>query len=163
MPLFSRNSPSASSTPIPKCDDTVSLAQDTDALQRFTATGRPNIPSDFVPQAPQHLPQKFTDDSVLKIPIPVSDLSDSTDISTTSPSTESSTLPAANNKETPRRSSVLRKLKGKDKIEKKGDFVMVDMTRREYLMYWAKDEEGRYVGTELEGEGRRRLRERGVI
>ena len=93
----------------------------------------------------------------------MSDLSDPTDISNSSPSTESSTLPAANDKETPRRLSFLRKLKGKDKKEEKRDFVMVDMTRREYLMYWAKDEEGRYVGTEPEGEGRRRLRERGVI
>ncbi|KAL8895325.1 MAG: hypothetical protein Q9192_003702, partial [Flavoplaca navasiana] len=152
MPLFSRKSPSASSTPIPKHDDTVSLAQDTDAMQRFTATGRPkpeynpsalgNIPSDFVPQAPQYLPQKFTDDSILKIPIPVSDPSDPTDISNPSPSTSPSTLPAANNKETPRRLSILRKLKGKDKKGEKRDFVMVDMTRREYLMYWAKDEEG---------------------
>ena len=100
---------------------------------------------------------------MLKIPIPVSDLSDPTNISNTSPSTSQSTLPTANDKETPRRSSILRKFKGKDKKEKKRDFVMVDMTRREYLMYWAKDEEGRYVGTEPEGEGRRRLRERGVI
>lgn len=42
MPLFSRKSPSVSGTPVcTEENDTAPLAQDTDGMQRFTATGRP--------------------------------------------------------------------------------------------------------------------------
>ena len=56
-------------------------------------------------------------------------------------------------------SGFLRKFKGEEK-GKKDEFKMVEMTRGEYLKYWAKDEEERYIGTEPEGEGAKRLRER---
>ncbi|CAL8579683.1 hypothetical protein XPA_005417 [Xanthoria parietina] len=86
MPIFSRKSPSISNNHdnLEDGTETAPLAQDTDAMQRFTATGRPkpsynpsalgNLPSAFTHQAPQFLPQQFTDDSVLLIPIPVSAL-----------------------------------------------------------------------------------------
>ncbi|KAL8649291.1 MAG: hypothetical protein Q9226_005638 [Calogaya cf. arnoldii] len=164
MPLFSRKGSSVSSKPISKEEnnsDTAPLAQDTDAMQRFTATGRPmpsynpsalgNMPSDFTSQAPQFLPQKFTDESVLVIPVPLSALE-----------AEEASAPKGDNKEPQRRSSLFGKLKkgGEMKGGKKDGFKMVEMTRGEYLKYWAKDEEGRYIGTEPEGQGARRLRER---
>ncbi|KZF22829.1 hypothetical protein L228DRAFT_268211 [Xylona heveae TC161] len=39
-------------------------------------------------------------------------------------------------------------------------YQIVQMTRGEYLKYWAKDEQGRYCGTEPEGKGRELWRER---
>lgn len=46
------------------------------------------------------------------------------------------------------------------KKKKKEEVKMVEMTRGEYLRVRAKGEERRYIGTEPEGEGVRRLRER---
>jgi len=66
--------------------DTVSIAPsqadtlvDDDAGQRFTATGRPmpaykpsawgNMTDGFVAQAPQYMPHKFTDDSLIHVTV----------------------------------------------------------------------------------------------
>ena len=66
--------------------DTASIAPsqaetlvDDSATQRFTATGRPmpeykptawgNMTDGFVAQAPQHLPHKFTDDSIIPVTV----------------------------------------------------------------------------------------------
>ncbi len=66
--------------------DTVSIASsqaetlvDDDATQRFTATGRPmpaykptawgNMTVGFAAQVPQHLPHRFTDDSIIPVPV----------------------------------------------------------------------------------------------
>ena len=71
MPLFSRKSPSASSAPIPEDDDTAPLAQDTDAMQRFTATGRPYVL--FSPYLPHSILLPFSlllQSSSLPLPIP---------------------------------------------------------------------------------------------
>ena len=67
-------------------DDTASIAPsqadtlvDDSDLQRFTATGRPipaykssawaNMSGGFVAAAPQHMPYKFTDDSLIPVPV----------------------------------------------------------------------------------------------
>ncbi|KAL8711137.1 MAG: hypothetical protein Q9225_007174 [Loekoesia sp. 1 TL-2023] len=167
MPFFSKKPSNGDVSP----SETEGLTQDTEAMQRFTATGRPmptykssslaNFTGDSSSQAPQFLPQKFTDGSIITIPIPLADLAEPSSPATTS--SPSSSEPITER----RRPSLFGKLAGKSsgekQKEKKGGFKMVKMTRRKYLMYWAKDEEGRYFGTEPEGEGRRRLRERGKI
>ncbi|KAL8663692.1 MAG: hypothetical protein Q9202_003638 [Teloschistes flavicans] len=165
MPLFSRK---PSNTQPATSSEKAPLAHDTDEMQRFTATGRPmpayapsalaNMSADPLSQAPQFLPQKFTDDSILTIPIPWSALAFSPSSLSTPDPISPTTTPTNKSK-----SSILAKLKpGKEKRKKEG-FRMVRMTRREYLAYWAKDEQGRYIGTEAEGERLRRLRERGEI
>ncbi|KAI4253661.1 MAG: hypothetical protein L6R42_007491 [Xanthoria sp. 1 TBL-2021] len=170
MPLFSRKSPSVTSTPVSPSteeNDTAQLAQDTDGMQRFTATGRPmpsynpsalgNMPSSFVGQAPQFLPQKFTDDSVLMNPVPMSAFEDPS----SAPNGDDDTVGEQPQQERQqqqqqrRSSSFMNKLEGGEKKGgKKEEFKMVKMTRGEYLMYWAKDEEGRGGrGEAVEREG----------
>lgn len=96
------------------------------------------------------------------IPVPMSVLEDPS--AHTTPSTTNDN-PIKEPQQQRRPSSFMKKLKGGggEKKAKKEDFKMVKMTRGEYLMYWAKDEEGRYIGTEPEGEGVQRLRERGEL
>ena len=194
--LFSRK-PSSSSPDTSPSSETEALARDTDAMQRFTATGRPYVcqlsshcpdtsahsaiqPANPLPihrrmptytpsalantatgtsvaEAPQFLPVKFTDDSILTIPIPLSKLYPS--------AVGSNNIDTQNQnpvQQERRRWSVFGKSGGKEEKDK-GGFKMVKMTRREYLMYWAKDEQGRYIGTEPEGDGRKLLLERGEI
>ncbi|KAL8742998.1 MAG: hypothetical protein Q9190_004593 [Brigantiaea leucoxantha] len=165
--LFSRK-PSSSSPDTSPSSETEALTRDTDAMQRFTATGRPMptyTPSALantatgtsIAEAPQFLPVKFTDDSILTIPIPLSKLYPS--------AVGSNNIDTQNQnpvQQERRRWSVFGKSGGKEEKDK-GGFKMVKMTRREYLMYWAKDEQGRYIGTEPEGDGRKLLLERGEI
>ena len=104
--------------------------------------------SDSYNAAPQHLPVRFTDDSILTIPIPYKDLSPLSDESDITNKDGNDNGPVHTGKQK-RRSSLFGKLKGGDKEKKdKEGFRLVKMTRREYLMYWAKDEEGNYIGTE---------------
>lgn len=99
---------------------------------------------------PNTLPWRFRDTDFISIPIPTSALQDpsASPITTGPPPSQRRKLS----------SSVLSILTGRSSKEKHAEFTMVRMTRGEYLKYWAKDEEGRYVGTEPEGEGRERLR-----
>ncbi|KAL8736126.1 MAG: hypothetical protein Q9181_002516, partial [Wetmoreana brouardii] len=176
MPLFSNQSPNPKVPSVPDPEETEILTQNTDAMQRFTAIGRPyalplplsvstqvpfpvrrtlsllpkkrtddklihlsmptynpsslaNYTSDFVASAPQHLPQKFTDDSILTIPIPFSDLVTPPSSPSITPSTDPIT---ADPQSTGRRSSLFGMLKPKSADEggkkkkkaKKGDFKM---------------------------------------
>ena len=107
-----------------------------------------NMTDGSVAEAPQFLPTKFTDESILTIPIPYSGIY------------PASSIPGGN-ESTPgkRKGSFLGRFTNGSKKKREG-FKMVKMTRREYLMYWAKDEEGRYVGTEPEGRGREVFGER---
>lgn len=41
------------------------------------------------------------------------------------------------------------------------EFKLLRMPKSEYTMYWARDEQGIYVGTEPEGLGHERLRAQG--
>ncbi|KAI9753452.1 MAG: hypothetical protein M1835_000991 [Candelina submexicana] len=126
-----------------------------DGMQRFTATGRPmpnynpsalasGFYGPFGGEAVQHLPSKFTDDSIIHVPIPVD---------------ESSTSEIQQKE---RKQSWVRKIGDgiRGKKTGQGKFRMVKMTRGEYLKYWAKDEEGRYIGTEPEGLGRELWRDK---
>ncbi len=97
--------------------------------------------------APQFLPVRFTDESILNIPIPYKDLFPIDELDNKHDDSNNHG-PVHTGKES-RRSSIFGKLKSglKEKKQKEG-FRLVKMTRREYLMYWAKDEQGRYIGTE---------------
>lgn len=88
------------------------------------------------------------------IPIPYSDLDVSASGSTTDANKDDGGLVLPERER--RRSSLVGRLMGGEKKQKKDKkakkskegFRLVRMTRGEYLMYWAKDEEGRYIGTE---------------
>ncbi|KAH7054469.1 hypothetical protein B0J12DRAFT_454318 [Macrophomina phaseolina] len=125
-------------------------------LQHFTATGRPK-PS-FDPSisntdfglftgsgAPNLLPFRFTDDSIINVPVPAGYLEDETESSPSPTERKSSWI-----------GKIGRKLGGKERQK----FVNLKMTRGEYLKYWAKDENGNYIGTEPEGAGRQIWREK---
>ncbi|OJD36818.1 uncharacterized protein BKCO1_9000169 [Diplodia corticola] len=125
-------------------------------MERFTAAGRPK--PDYQPGisnmdcgsftgsgAPNLLPVRFTDKSMINVPIPAADLWDG-----------SEPVPQPNE----RRSSWIAKLGKKLGTKEKQKIVNVKMTRGEYLKYWAKDEDGNYVGTEPRGEGKRIWREK---
>lgn len=116
-----------------------------EAMQHFTATGRPapkykhnnlaSLGGDMY-TAPQLLPRRYTDDSI--IPAIVTDVV---------PSAESEAKKAS------QKGGFFSKLKGKKEEtdalgQKKGVTKVVYMPRREYLKYFAKDEKGEYIGTE---------------
>ena len=116
---------------------------DEDSMMRFTATGRP-MPS-FKQSArqsmggdmfslPQLLPKRYTDDSI--IPAIVVDIIPS-----------QKTIEEQERKKA--KNSFMRKLKGEaKKDESKGLTRVVYMPRREYLKWFARDLEGKYIGTE---------------
>ncbi|KAI9894546.1 MAG: hypothetical protein M1814_001900 [Vezdaea aestivalis] len=107
-------------------------------MQRFTATGRPmkkeeisslgNMSFDFMGQAPQNLPWRFTDDDIISVPVPIED--------NAAAGTEA------------KKKGLFGKMHQKitGKTDKK--FKVVQMTRREYLAKYAYDENGKYIGTE---------------
>ena len=121
---------------------------DEDAMQNFTATGRP-APK-FKASAltswggdgwsvPQLLPKRYTDDSI--IPAIVTDVV---------PSEKTAQLEASKKK-----GGFLSRFKGKkeneglnENGERKGITKVVYMPRRDYLKYFAKDERGVYIGSE---------------
>jgi len=114
---------------------------DEDAILRFTATGGPmpvfkpsalaNI-SAALYTAPQHLPQRYTDESIIPVIVRIKPLKTGT---------QSASPP------TSRRKSFL----GKFKSEKDGSAVkVVYMPRGEYLKYFARDNNANYTGTEPE-------------
>jgi hypothetical protein len=117
---------------------------DEDSMMRFTATGRP-MPG-FKTSAlmamggdmhslPQLLPKRYTDDSI--IPAIVVDV------------IPSHKTIEEREKKKGRRGSFLKKLKGEaPKDEGKGLTKVVYMPRRDYLKWFARDLEGKYIGTE---------------
>ena len=95
-------------------------------MPAYKPSGLRNMADSPLAEAPQFLPMKFTDDSILTIPIPYSD------IYPPEPGEE-----RGKEKEKERRPSFFGKLRvGSGKGRKKEGFRMVKMTRREYLMYW---------------------------
>jgi hypothetical protein len=120
----------------------VDIDIDEDALQRFTATGRP-MPSyqhsnlgGSMYLAPQLLPQRYTDESIIPVivvgvlPTP-------------------STTPAVETPPPSRRKSFLSKLKPCYSSSNSSTKV-VYMPRGEYLKHFARDRQGAYVGSEPE-------------
>lgn len=100
----------------------------------------------FTPTAPQLLPWKFTDDDLISIPVPWEPSDDDDDAAE----------PASKAKGKSWGSKIRDKL-GKNSSPQ---FRIVQVSRGDYLRYFAKDEQGRYCGTEPEGLGLRLLRER---
>lgn len=115
-----------------------------DGLDRFTATGRPyKAPSDedkaaaaydsvmasdsFSVAGVNHLPVKFTDDSIISIPV----------------------LPHGG--ATQIQSGKKKTFWSRRKSENT-NFVMKQMSRREYLEHYAKDDQGKYIGSEEPAE-----------
>lgn len=124
-------------------------ALDEDAAQRFSATGRPIQPfkasamtswSGDMYSVPQFLPKQYTDDSII-------------------PAIVTGIIPTPKDPATTgdddgkgRRKSFVKMFKSdKDKggdAAKKGITKVVFMPRREYIKYFAKDNDGNYCGTE---------------
>lgn len=100
----------------------------------FTGSGVPNL-----------LPFRFTDNSIINVPIPAEELEDETE----------NPIPA-----TERRSSWIEKVGKKLGRKEKQKIVNLKMTRGEYLKYWAKDGDGNYIGTEPQEMGKRMWREK---
>lgn len=130
------------------------------ALQSFTATGRPISKTSasnkgtgldgyasaesYGAGAPNLLPVRFTDESIISVPVlPPPDVPDSDE--------EDNPVKGLPSKPKSRFSfsSFRRKSSSStSKKDKKPDFVIKDMTRAEYLKHYAKDENGKYIGTE---------------
>jgi hypothetical protein len=116
-----------------------------DGMDRFTATGRPYKPptenenaaaaftsmmtsheGGFSQAGINHLPVKFTDDSLLTIPV----------------------LPkGAEQVENDKKKHFWSRRKSQN-----ANFVMKEMTRGDYLKHYAKDDQGKYIGTEEPAE-----------
>ena len=132
-------------------------------LQSFTATGRPisktsasnkgtgldglNSAEAHGAGAPNLLPFRFTDQSIISVPVMPSPEA-SAYKSTASDSEEDDDLVKGRPKPRSKFSFSSFRRKSSSKKEKTPDFVMKDMTRAEYLKHYAKDEEGKYIGTE---------------
>ncbi|KAG9228784.1 hypothetical protein BJ875DRAFT_224178 [Amylocarpus encephaloides] len=133
---------------------------DSEAIERFTATGRP-MPvfkhSNFASMAtdmyslPQLLPRRYTDDSV--IPAIICNVIPG---SPSNPSDAPESNPPVQECEAgggKRRSSILGKLRRKSSENsgakgEKGLTKVVYMPRREYMKYFARGLKGEYIGTE---------------
>lgn len=91
------------------------------------------------------LPRKFSDDSILTIPIPVKDYDDAEEAS-----------PAAQQPQK-KVSWLKRRMSAQgERTGGKGGIKMVRMTRADYLKYWAKGEDGVYLeGVVAPAEGRK--------
>jgi hypothetical protein len=94
---------------------------------------------DMMGTAPRLLPRQYTDDSI--IPAIITNI---TPRSTPCPATEVDDVNGGK-----RRKSFAKMFKGdKDKGGGKPITKVVFMPRREYIKYFAKDNDGRYIGTE---------------
>lgn len=134
------------------------MSQNEPDLQRFTATGRPMPGAEKIKQGagmnamavsdsmgtatPNLLPFRYTDDSMLTIPVqppppyPESMLGGGSD--------DDGPIKEGKSKKRFSLSSMRRSSKSK----KQPEFVMKEMTRGEYLKHYAKNEQGQYIGTE---------------
>lgn len=138
--------------------------------QRFTATGRP-IPSSssnnsngffggwaagesFGRAAPNLLPVRFTDTSIISVPVlPHAEPSQSKPTDEDSDSnSDSNPVKDSNSRSKPKSrfsiSSFRRKSSTGTAKKGKQEFVIKEMTRAEYLKHYAKDENGRFIGSE---------------
>lgn len=143
------------------------ITDNPEIYQHFTATGRP-FPSStssntngffggyaaaesFGRAAPNLLPVRFTDASIISVPVlPHAEPSQSKPNAEDSDS-DSNTNPVKESKHKSRFSiSSFRRKSSSGNAAKKGkqDFVIKEMTRGEYLKHYAKDDNGRFVGSE---------------
>lgn len=129
-------------------------------LQEFTATGRP-IPHPKVSGkgsglsalggadslgagTPNLLPPKFTDDSIISVPV----LPPDSNSQNSGVDTDNAENPVKEVKSKSRLGSIFRKSVSGESKGKSPGFVMKKMKRSEYLKRYAKDDEGIYIGTE---------------
>lgn len=138
---------------------------DDPSLQSFTATGRPMPKARSQGSgmtaltgsesngagAPNLLPVRFTDDSIISVPVMPSEEETNAHDTNSNPvkdMDEDSSLGPI--KEEKRRFSFFHRKSSRSsgsRSQKIPPFVMKDMRRSEYLMYYAKDDDGNYVGT----------------
>jgi len=131
-------------------------------LQSFTAAGRPisktsasrkgtgldglSSSHSFGAGAPNLLPVRFTDESIISVAVlPPPDTADGKPEASDSDEDDN---PVKGLKPKSRFSFSSFRRRSSSKKEKKPEFVMKDMTRAEYLKHYAKDDNGKYVGTE---------------
>ncbi|KAL9086642.1 MAG: hypothetical protein Q9159_004051 [Coniocarpon cinnabarinum] len=143
-------------------------------FERFTATGRPFGSAPIVAAGgaggtggtaigpagqlygPDALPQRFTDESMILVPVRRSDIEDpDEDFEAWWSSLKAQSGGRRGSVKTLMRTLLLRSPAG----AKKGDFIMLNMQRADYLRYCAKDEQGAYIGSEPQGESRLFLRD----
>ena len=91
------------------------------------------------------LPFRYTDASIVTIPIPHKDLEASTVAAPASAS------PPAEQK----KGSWFSRRQSSSKEKAKGGITSVKMTRGDYLKYWVKGEDGKYLDSVVEPEGGR--------
>ena len=139
--------------------------------QRFTATGRPmgsappvsagfagagiaGVGGIWLP--PSHLPMRFTDNSIITVPVRLADLQDpNEDFDAWWDTANKESKSRRRSIKSIARSILLREPAG----SKRGDFVLLKITRGDYLKYCAKDENGKYIGTEPQSAGRAFLKD----
>ena len=139
------------------------------SLQSFTATGRPiphpkdsrngralnsmGVAESWGAGAPNLLPVKFTDDSIISIPVMPSAENADQAIKTKTVDSDSDDDGNPIKDASPRRKSRLgsffrrKSSSSASKKPKEPEFVMKDVTRAEYLKHYAKDDDGNYTGT----------------
>jgi len=136
-----------STTPIANMSDSRDSHNDS-TLQSFTATGWSTSRTSESTKgtgAPSNLPSGFTDESIISIRV-------------LPPPEGPDTKPAASDSDDDNPVKGLKpkhrfsfssfRRKSSSKKDKRPEFVMKDMTRAEYLKHYAKDVNGRYIGTE---------------
>lgn len=133
--------------------------------QNFTATGRPLAPSRIGPNsswalsldaaesfgraAPNLLPVRYTDNSIISVPVlSHAEPTQSNGYTDDNASEDLNPIKEQNSKSGRSRfslSSFRRKSTSKGKQQ---DFIIKEMTRGNYLKHYAKDDSGRYIGSE---------------
>lgn len=94
------------------------------------------------------LPHRYTDSSLVTIPIPVKDFEDGAD--------KDQGEGPIKGFEHPKNKSFFRRLSSDHKKDQRKDVVAVKMSREEYLSFWAKDESGKYKADVVEPPGGRK-------
>ncbi|KAF2718350.1 hypothetical protein K431DRAFT_287739 [Polychaeton citri CBS 116435] len=139
--------------------------------QRTSLTGKPlkythdpftNMISDSTDAGANHLPPGYTDSSLVRIPIKFSDIGGPLEGSSGGANASADGPDPVQPPQHRRRSSLFRKLMGQDAGGRSGGksdaggMVVVKMSRGDYLKYWAKGEDGRFVESVVEPrQGRR--------
>jgi hypothetical protein len=103
-----------------------------------------NMVTEMTPQAAQHLPFRYTDETYINIPIPIEE-----DDWNSNGTKSNEYNPITTDEDSKKRKGswvgkLGRKLTGKTDQK----FKIVRMTRGEYLAKWARDEDGNYIGTD---------------
>ena len=101
------------------------------------------------------LPHRFKDTSIILVPIRLSDLFDPDEDFEAWWGSIKKDSGAKKRRFSFSRISLFKPITGAGK----GEFVTVEMTRADYIRYYAKDEKGQYIGTEPQSVSRAALKE----